>query len=354
MVKLDVVHSANAALVQSQPLVAVFFGGTGGIGSYTLRALANAEAKSGGKGVRAYVVGRKPQAAEEILSACRKICPQGQFRFVQADDLSLIQGVDKVCAEIIELEEKEGQDARIDYLMLSQGGAIFLPRKDTKEGIDVTMSLLYYSRMRVILRLLPLLLKSNLPPRVVSVYAAGMEEKLFPDDLSLRDLKRYNYNQARSHMVYMHTLFMEALEQQNAGKIGLVHIFPGLVLGPGFQNPELPSWFRFIWRFIFVPLFGKMLTVPTEESGARMLSLASPRYAPKGGADFKKDEGIGGLATGTDGTPGSGVYALSWEGESNIKLKAYEKFNKDEMRKKVYDHTMNAFEVTAQGGVFTE
>ncbi|QKX53122.1 uncharacterized protein TRUGW13939_00196 [Talaromyces rugulosus] len=353
MVKLDVVRSANSALVQSQPLVAVFFGGTGGIGSYTLRALATAEAQNGGKGVRAYVVGRKAESAERILSECRDICPEGQFKFVQAGDLSLIQVVDQVCAEILELEEKEGQDARIDYLMLSQGGSIFLPRKETKEGIDVTMSLMYYSRMRIIMRLLPLLLKSNLPPRVVSVYAAGMEAKLFPEDLSLRDLKHFSYSQARSHMVYMHTLFMEALAEQNASKVGLVHIFPGLVLGPAFSSPELPAWFRFMWRFVFVPLFGRFVTVPTEESGARMLSLASPRYAPQAATDgdIKKSEE---LATGTNGTPGSGVYALDSQCESSIKTKAYEKFNKDEMRKKVYDHTISAFEVAAQGGVFTE
>lgn len=147
MVKLDVVRSANKALVQSQPLVAVFFGGTGGIGSYALRALATAEAEHGGKGVRAYVVGRKAESAERILSECRDICPQGQFKFVQAGDLSLIQGVDQVCAEILELEEKEGQDARIDYLMLSQGGSIFLPRTgnllslpvSTGSGADRTM-----------------------------------------------------------------------------------------------------------------------------------------------------------------------------------------------------------------------
>jgi hypothetical protein len=215
------------------------------------------------------------------------------------------------------------------------------------------MSLMYYSRMRIIMRLLPLLLKSNLPPRVVSVYAAGMEAKLFPDDLSLRDLKHFSYSQARSHMVYMHTLFMEALAEQNASKIGLVHIFPGLVLGPAFSSPELPAWFRFMWRFVFVPLFGRFVAVPTEESGARMLSLASPRYAPQAatGGDIKKSDE---LATGTNGTPGSGVYALDSQCESSIKTKAYEKFNKDEMRKKVYDHTISAFEVAAQGGVFTE
>jgi hypothetical protein len=100
---------------------------------------------------------------------------------------------------------------------------------DTKEGIDVTMSLMYYSRMRAITKLLPLLLKSKLPATVVSVYAAGMEGKLYPDDLSLRDQKHYSYLQARSHMNYMHTLFMETLAEQNPGKLSLIHIFPDLV-----------------------------------------------------------------------------------------------------------------------------
>lgn len=127
MVKLDAVRSANKALVQKQPLVGVFFGGTSGIGHYTLRELSKASAK-GGKGFRAYIVGRKAQAAEEIISECSGIYPEGQFKFIKAEDVSLIADVDRICAEIIQLEEKEGNDARIDYLMVSQGGSIFLPR----------------------------------------------------------------------------------------------------------------------------------------------------------------------------------------------------------------------------------
>jgi hypothetical protein len=213
------------------------------------------------------------------------------------------------------------------------------------------MSLMYYSRMRMIIKLLPLLLKSTLPARVVSVYAAGTEAKLFPEDLSLRDLTHYSYWQARSHMVYMHTLFMETLAEQHGGKLGLIHIFPGLVLGPGFQNPELPTWFRIVWRWVFVPLFGRLVTVPAKECGDRMLSLASPRYPPRQIDKSKSQEGV---AIGTDGKPGSGVYSLNWNGETNLKMKAYEKINKDEMRKKVWDHTMKAFEVIEAGKVFTE
>ncbi|KAH8812568.1 hypothetical protein F5884DRAFT_312947 [Xylogone sp. PMI_703] len=348
---MNVVHSLNTSLVQSQPLVAVFFGGTGGIGHYTLRALATASAKNGGKGFRAYIVGRKPKAAEAIFAECRKIYPEGEYKFVQIDDLSLINLVDQACAEIIELEEKQSDNPRIDYLMMSQGGSIFLPRKDTKEGLDITMSLMYYSRMRIIMKLLPLLLKSTLPPIVVSVYAAGTEAKLFPEDLSLRDLKNYSYTQARSHMAYMHTLFMETVAEQNQGKLAFVHIFPGIVLGPGFKNPELPAWFRVIWNYIFVPIFGRFVTVKPDDCGNRMLSLASPRYPPQSldESGDKKD-----VVLGTNGKPGSGVYSLTWNGEDNLPTKAYAKINKDEMRKKIWDHTLRAFEVIEKGEVFTE
>ena len=201
------------------------------------------------------------------------------------------------------------------------------------------------------MKLLPLLSKSTLPARVVSVYAAGIEAKLFPEDLSLRDLTHYSYSQARSHMVYMHTFFLEILAKQHPGKLSLIHIFPGLVLGPGFQNPELPRWFRIVWNWIFVPLFGRLLTVRPEACGDRMLSLASSRYPPQ---SIDKSESQEGLATGTDGKPGSGVYSLNYDGESNFKVKAYEKINRDEMRKKVWDHTTKAFEVIEAGNVFTE
>lgn len=128
MVELTEVHKANSTLVQSQPLVAVFFGGTSGIGHQSLRALAAAEAEHNGKGLRAYIVGRNATAAEEIIAECRGLYPQGQYHFIKIDDLSLIKNVDRVCADIIQQEQKEGSDARIDYLMMSQGGSIWLSR----------------------------------------------------------------------------------------------------------------------------------------------------------------------------------------------------------------------------------
>jgi hypothetical protein len=129
MVELDQVRSANSALVQRQPIVAVFFGGTGGIGSYTIRALADIEAKNQGKGLRAYIIGRKAKSGNEFVAECRTTYPSGDFKFIQAGDMSLMTGVDQACADLIKAEEQHGDEARIDYLMLGQGGVPYKPRQ---------------------------------------------------------------------------------------------------------------------------------------------------------------------------------------------------------------------------------
>ncbi len=145
MVKLSLVQSSNAALVTSQPLVAVFVGGTSGIGAHTIRSLAATHGE-GGKGLRAYIIGRNAKAAEEIMAECQKTCPKGQFRFIRAADLALMKDVDLVCAELIKTEEKEasttGGTPRIDILVMTQ--AIFKPwdpRKGRSQKIFPTASI---------------------------------------------------------------------------------------------------------------------------------------------------------------------------------------------------------------------
>lgn len=131
MVRLDVVRAYNSALVKAQPLVAVFVGGTSGIGEQTIRALAATHSKQG-KGLRLYVVGRNADAAQKTISECTRVCPRGYFRFVQAKDLALLEDVDKVCAEIIRIEEDEnakGGTAKVDLLVMTQALLNFQPRR---------------------------------------------------------------------------------------------------------------------------------------------------------------------------------------------------------------------------------
>lgn len=232
--------------------------------------------------------------------------------------------------------------------------------------------------MRIILNLIPLLLKSTIPtsPTIVSVYAAGSESKLYTDDLSLRNLKIYNYSLARSHMCFMHSLFFEALAQKYPGKFTMVHIFPGIVVGPGYYSPELPAWFRILFHGFLKPVFGRWITVKPSESGERMISLAAyPSGSAAGGDDGDSNPSpaasskthadadaealkIGDAVTGTNGIPGSGVYSLTWSGESKYPTAKYEAAfegtTKDEVRQKVWEHVNRAFEVIEKGEVFNE
>ncbi|KAK8087153.1 hypothetical protein PG994_002127 [Apiospora phragmitis] len=381
MVELSDVKTLNGALVAEsspRPLVGVFFGGTSGIGHMTARALASASssAQQQEAGPHIYLVGRSEQRGEEIAKELRGLCPAGTYRFVRAADLSLMACVDAVCAEITRLEEQE-LEPRIDYLMTSQGGAIFQPRKDTTEGLDATMAIMYYSRIRAIQQLMPLLLRSELPAIVVSVFAAGLEDekKLFREDLSLRDLQRYSYIQARSHLCYMHSMYMSKLAEMHAEggddnkqALRLVHIFPGLVLTPAFHSPAYPAWFRFLFNRILAPLIlAPFVAVNPVESGERMLCLASqvlyPAAAAAAAPAASDDDGgssesrKGGAVRGMDGQPGSGAYSLDWKGDDTHNRKAYAKFNNagiEALKQQVWEHTNRAFETIAAGKLFTE
>lgn len=138
MVDIETVCAINHDLVQRQSLVAVFAGGTGGIGALSVKALASAAGKSDGKGLRAYIIGRNASAADETIAECRRLCPTGQFHFIQVKDCALIRDVDAACKMLVEAEERNASLAserpRIDYLMLSQGGPIFLPRQGMIEA----------------------------------------------------------------------------------------------------------------------------------------------------------------------------------------------------------------------------
>ena len=139
MVHLDTVHSVNQDLVQRQSLVAVCAGGTGGIGALSLKALASTVGKSEGKGLRAYIIGRNASDAEEVLAECQELCPTGQYHFIGINDYVLIKDVDAACEELVQAETRNAalanEHARIDYLMLSHGGPLFLPRQGLSDKL---------------------------------------------------------------------------------------------------------------------------------------------------------------------------------------------------------------------------
>ena len=223
---------------------------------------------------------------------------------------------------------------------------------DTPEGIDKATSLLYYSRMRFISQLLPLLTASPLPASCISIYAAGLENQtgFLPSDLSLRDPKHYRFTNVRNHATYMTTLYFEHLAKQYAGKLRCTHIYPGLVMTPAFAADNLPGWFKFVWRL--VAPFAKWFATSAEDTGERMLFLSTDRFpaAREGSGGGLTDTSV---ALATDGQRGGGAYSVKIDGESNDLSKAYADFNRDDIATKVQEHTTKAFEVIASGGKFS-
>ncbi|KAK9427027.1 putative oxidoreductase ENV9 [Lipomyces doorenjongii] len=358
MVQLDVVRACNNALVKRQSVTGVFVGGTSGIGEYSVRALASTHGTSG-CGLRVYIVGRNEAAANTIIAECKKSCPVGEFHFVRASDLASLREVDRVCKEIVNAEEASaaGKPACVDLLVMTQALFAFggrLERQETSEGLEMSLSLLYYSRMRFVTQLLPLLLASPLPGRVVSVFFPGRDTKLILDDLSLRSPQNFGFGNLGSHAAYMTTFFFEILAASHPGKLSLSHYLPWLVMTPAFKGDGVPTWFKRVFA-ITSPLF-RLLSISPKECGARVLFHTSSRFpARSSGAESKSPAKLENVkvALSSDGILGGGAYRTNWNGEVVPLGKGYKQIRKGEVSKKVWDHTMKAFQEISAGSYFS-
>lgn len=370
---LEAVRTANAALLSKRFLVAVFPGSTSGIGEFTVRALARHAAK--GQGARIYLVGRNQKAADAI-AADYAASTNVQIRFVKADDLSLLKDVDRCCEEIKQLEAQESteQPPHIDLLVMSHADLYFGGKRrgrcniyyvaslmqasyspndasETGEGLDKSFSLLYYSRIRFITQLLPLLEASPLPSsRVVSVYSAGLEtatKDRYLDDLSLRNAEHYSFGAVRNHTTHLKTMAFETIAEQHPN-IGLVHVYPSLVITPGFDNNPLPPLIKLGWK-LAAPA-AKLFSVKPDEIGERVLGFTSPRFGGEQETETLKTD----VADSTNGKVGGGAYSLKHTGQVNEIGPIYEKLRSAGFKESAWKHTNSAFQAIEEGTVFKD
>ena len=221
-------------------------GGTGGIGAATCRELVTSF-----KEPKLYIVGRNESAASHLTQELGAINSSAEVHFIQSD-LSLIRNVDDLCRSVAQKE------TAIDLLFLTAG--ILNPKGrngtssrqlcepwqlkkclDTEEGLDKMYSLMYFSRIRAVANLLPLLKNAaanGRPSRVISVLGAGNEGNIFKDDLPMRD--NYSLKACSRQAIAMHTLSLEYLARGNPD-VSFLHVYPGPVRGTnimeGFGQP---------------------------------------------------------------------------------------------------------------------
>ncbi|KAK2609109.1 hypothetical protein QQS21_002336 [Conoideocrella luteorostrata] len=343
MPHMETIRNSLAELASGPPLVVALAGGTTGIGAYVAKALASAFAKNGTK-LRVYIVGRNATRAATVIAESQRISPASEWRFVQATDLALISEVDRCCAEIIQQETEapfHGGPIRLDLLYMTHGYPVLKERTTTREGLDAFISIVYYSRIRFITQLLPLLTASPKSGHVISVYAGTFEDGTKPGDspIGCPPPSIYGVTSVRKHTSFMKTFMFEEFADKHAGKLSLTHIYPGLVDGPGFTSPEMPLWFRAVWRLL-KPL-SKLYMTSADDCGDVLLYLATARYPAK---DTMKNSQVlvGGLevARSSNGEVGGGCYTVGQRADATNKV-SYEKVRSAETGKQVWDHTMD-------------
>jgi len=197
--------------------VAVFVGGTSGIGKFTIKALV-----ATGLTVKIYLVGRKSsqERTQAFITEMHTLNPKAEVTWTEAE-VSLLAEVKRVCEFI------KSNESRIDLLFLSAGYAPFGTRQETAEGHEVVQALEYYSRMLFILQLLPLLSASPVA-RVISVLGGGLETTYLIDldDLDLKKPTNFKVYRARPQYIAMNTMTLDKLASENPD-VTFIHSWPG-------------------------------------------------------------------------------------------------------------------------------
>jgi hypothetical protein len=217
---------------------------------------------------------------------------------------------------------------------------------ESSEGLDRKMVLNYYSRMRFINNLLPLLrTASTTPPhfsRSLSVLGAGYESPMNMDDIELKNT--FSAGNCAAHTTVMNDLMVEQYAAREPGTT-FIHTSPGVV-NTGVAR-ELPAWARIPLK-MFLPVLSPFM-VSHDETGERHLFMAtSGMYPPlkpaeASAAGVSPQKGVE-VVKGSSGQVGSGGYLLSYRGEATGKQKLLAEYRKKRIAETVWEHTAGVFE----------
>ena len=208
MPPLAVVRASNAKFAPKTTPVAIFVGGTSGIGEAIARAFACYT-----KG-NAHIIlcGRNRAAAEKIIESFPKPSEAhessgAKYEFVHCD-ATLMKSVQETTTGLLSRLNK------VNYLVLSPGILTTAGRTETNEGIDRKLALHYYARWKFTYDLLPLLRKARdagEDAKVMSVLGAGSSTaKVNLDDIGLK--KHYSLTAAASNAIGSTDLMIEVRE----------------------------------------------------------------------------------------------------------------------------------------------
>ncbi|KAF8811630.1 NAD(P)-binding protein [Phlegmacium glaucopus] len=223
MPALSLVRASNATFHSSYSPVAVFVGGTSGIGQAMVERFARLT--KGNSNI--IIVGRNRTAAETIFASLPPAPSPGTYarEFIQCD-ATLMSNVHTASQEIL------SRYTKINYLILSPGILTLKGREETSEGIDKKLALHYYARWKFIHDLLPSLERAKEAgeeAKAMSVLAAGKGGEIDMEDLGLK--KTFSLSKAGLTAPTYNDLMLKMYASLHP-KLSFVHAFPGLVRTP--------------------------------------------------------------------------------------------------------------------------
>jgi len=207
---------ANAIQVNDKPLARqtiLVTGATAGIGVPTARVLAE-------RGAAVVLVGRNRAKCEATAAQIKQQTGNPNVAYLVAD-LSVLADVRRLAAEF------QARHNRLDVLV-NNAGAIFLSRKVTAEGLEMTFALNHLSYFLLTTLLLDTL-KASTPARIVNVSSrAHQRVRMNFDDL--QGEKRYDGQAAYGQSKLANILFTYELARRLAGSgVTANALHPGIV-----------------------------------------------------------------------------------------------------------------------------
>lgn len=230
----------------------VVTGATSGIGEITARELARF-------GARVLVVGRSPERCAATVGRIRAETGSDAVESIVADLSSQ--------AEVHRLAEQvRGRCDRLDALVNNAGG-MFLDRRESVDGIEMTLALNHLSYFILTNGLLDLI-RSSAPARIVNV-ASDAHKGVSIDFDDIQGRRRYTGWRAYQRSKLANILFTDELARRLEGSgVTANALHPGFVRTRFFQ--DFTGWIGFLMKF------GASLIAITPEEGARTtIHLAS-------------------------------------------------------------------------------
>lgn len=160
-----------------------------------------------------YVLGRSATRFASQRMKLESIYPGCNIVFIEVE-ISLLGEVDAACERIV------GAERKVDYFYMSPGLIPLNGPEYTKEGLEICFALSYYTRMRLVSNLLPLLSQSQ-HPRVLSVLNGGKEKAIYDNDIGLA--KNWSPIAVINHTTTMTTLSSSTSQKTTSKSPSCMH-----------------------------------------------------------------------------------------------------------------------------------